>query len=237
MSIMIQISELKLCDSEGRVIFEDLSLRLARGEWAFVVGPPGSGKSLLIKLICREILPQRGQILVDGRNIVRLGPEKLRELRRRLGVVLRDMPPLVHRTLLGNLIFKLRVLGFGREDAELRARKSLELVGLEGLAERRPYELCGVEAALFQLALAISHDPILLLLDDPFAGLKPQESERLLRVLEEVHLRGRLSLLVTAGERGLAERAPATILCLRSGRLKKLRHAPSAMPRREGMTH
>jgi cell division transport system ATP-binding protein len=233
---MVQISELYLRDAEGRTVFEDLNLRLARGEWAFIIGPAGSGKTELIKLICRELLPQRGQILVDGRNIVRLSPEKLRGLRRRLGVVLKGMPPIVRRTLVGNLIFKLRVLGFGRQDAELRARKSLALVGLEGSAERRPPELSMIEMRLFQLALALSHDPCLLLLDDPFAELELPERVRLLKVLEDLYLCGRLSLLVTAEDAELAERAPATILCLRDGRLQRLRSAPlEVIPRREGM--
>mgnify|MGYP006277762523 CR=1 FL=1 len=219
MAIMVQISELILRDEDKRPIFEDLHFRLQRGEWASVVGPDGAGKTTLLQLISGEIRPDRGQILVDDRNIVRIQPERLRELRQRIGIVPHNPPVLRRQTLLGALIFLRRAFGTARPDAEMKGHEVLALVELGDLAHRAVDELNQLERQRFHLALALSHDPVLLLLDDPLNGLDEADRRRYLQLLERIHLRRRLSILLTTAGPDSVRDAPSTGYRLQDGRL------------------
>ena len=222
MPIIIQISELDAVDSEGKKILSDLHFRLQRGEWACILGPPGSGKTLLLELVYGEVRPKRGQILVDDRNVLRIKPEKLRQLRRRMGVLLHSAAPLHRRTLAGCLTFKLCALDLPQEEARLKAIDLLDLVELGDQAEKFPDELDEVEQLLFRLALALSHDPVLLLVDDPLQHISSSKGERFLQALERLHLRKRLSILMTAREAGWAECTPVKLYALEGGCLRAL---------------
>ncbi len=250
MPIMVQISELDVTTPEGRPLFRDLHFRLHRGEWACVVGPPGSGKTTLLKLLWGELRPDHGQILVDDRNVIRLSPARLRELRRRLGIVTAgwELRALARRPPLECVAFKLRALELARdgEEARARAREALQLVGLrdgDGQGRRvRVEHLEPLDRRRLQLALALSTDPVLLLLDDPLRDLDRGDRERFLGVLREIHLRRRLSVLMTLTAPAVTAKATATAgaadvswYALEKGRLKRLPSAPApATARGEG---
>ena len=198
MPIMVQVSELSLSDTEGRGIFKDLHFRLNRGDWACLCAPPGLGKSLFLRMLMGQCRPDHGQILVDERNILRINTEKLRQLRRRMGVVLEDHASFEKRALRETVLFKLRALDFSEEDVNQRADVVLELVELSGKADQTPETLNESERELFALALALSHDPVLLLLDEPLQKISSnKEKEKYLVVLERIHLRKRLTTLMT----------------------------------------
>ncbi len=222
MAIMVQISELLLRDEERQPIFEDLHFRLHRGEWAIVVGAPGTGKTALLQVICGERRPDRGQILVDDRNINRIQPERLRALRQRIGIVPHEPPSLRRQTLNGALVFLRRALGTNRPDAEMKAQEVLALVELNDLAHRAVDELDEPERQRFHLALTLSHDPVLLLLDDPLGRLDDPQRRRYLQLLERLHLRRRLSILMTATEAKAVQDAPSSTYRLQSGQLRPL---------------
>lgn len=226
MAIIIQVSELEAVDPEGKRIFTDLHFRLHRGEWACITGPPGAGKTLLLGFIVGELRPQRGQILVDDRNVLRIHPEKLRQLRRRMGMILEEMALLERSTLEEYVTFKLRALDLSVEEARTKALDTLELVELIDQAKRHPPDLDALGERLFRLGLALSHDPVLLLLDDPLRGLEPTGIERFLTVLEQVHLRKRLSILLTTREAPWAGRFPLHLYALEGGQLQDLHPTP-----------
>ena len=228
MPIIIQISELDALDSEGVKIFSDLHFRLHRGEWACITGPSGSGKTLLLSFIYGELRPKRGQILVDDRNVLRIHFDKLRQLRRRMGVVSSGMAPLERRTLEEYVIFKLRALDLPPEDARTKALDVLELVELGDQAKCHPQEMKEVDQQLFRLGLALSHDPVLLLLDDPLQGLPPADVERFVKVLEQVQMRRRLSILLTTREAPWTDRFHVSLYALESGSLRTLHPTPLA---------
>lgn len=225
MPIIVQISELTISDAEGNRIFEDLHFQLQRGEWACILGPESSGKTLLLRLIYGDLRPERGQILVGDRNVLRASPERLRQLRRRLGILPEEACQLSRRTLEDSVIFKLRALDFPKEEAQIKALEVLGLVGLGEHAGRCPLELDPVEQQLFQLSLALSHDPVLLLLDDPLRDLPPTGQERLLKVLERVYLHKRLSILMTAREARWGTCFPVNFYALEDKRIRALAQA------------
>lgn len=228
MAIMVQISELILRDEDRRPIFEDLHFRLHRGEWANVIGPDGAGKTTLLRLISGELRPDRGQILVDDRNIIRMNSERLRALRGRIGIVPERPPDLRRKTLAGAIVFLCQALGTPRPDAQMKAQEVLRLVELDDLANRAADELDELERQRFHLALTLSHDPVLLLLDDPMAEMDAPQQRRYLQLLERIHLRRRLSLLMTTSDADAVGDAPAAAYRLQSGRLNPLSEAAVA---------
>lgn len=222
MPIMVQISELDLFDAEGQAILRDLHFRLNRGEWACIIGRQRETSSLL-QLACGLLRPNGGQILVDDRNVIRLSPERLRELRRRMGIVLKDKVLPGRGTLQDRLIFKLRALDFPQEEASLRASEALKFVELGERAQCLPCELNGLERQLFKVGLALSHEPVLLLLEEPLEGLAPEEAERFLKVLKRLQLRMRLTILMTTAKAcKMIEKYPVKLYELKGGGLQPL---------------
>lgn len=220
MPIMIQISELGLSDEDRHPIFQDLHFRLNRGDWAAISGPASSGKSLLLKLLCGECRPDRGQILVDERNILRISSEKKRLLKRRLGMMVEPDHDFKKRSLSNYIQFKLRALDVPVDELAQKSERALDLVGLEEKANQIPQELNAVELRLFSLALALSHEPVLLLLDQPLKGLEKEKQRlRFLEVLEQIHLRRRLTTLMTLTNERLPDKLPLQQYDLTAGRI------------------
>lgn len=219
--MMIQVSELSFYTDEGRVILDDVHLRVEWGEWLFLVGEPGAGKTVFLKLLAGELRPRRGQILVNERNVTHLGPERLRQLRRTMGIVPQRPLILDRETVMTGLIFKLRALGLPQDEAARRASEALEALGASQLAPRLPRELAGVEQALAQIALAVCHDPILLLADEPCRGLEEEGALKVLEALDRLHRRKRLTMLVTAEDGGGASKFGTRAFLLHDGRLEK----------------
>lgn len=205
--IAVQVSELRYVTDEGVAVFDGLSFSLPREGIRFVVGPPLSGKTLLLKLILRELRPTKGQILVAGKNVLRLSPRKFRAFRKHIGYL--PYPPVVleGRTVEENILFKLRALGIGGEQGEEGLQKALSLTGLEPLRDLPVEELGELQRVLLGLAVGICNDPPVLLCDDPFRDITSQvDKERLLRTLEAIR-RGGISILATTREGELLRRS------------------------------
>ncbi len=194
---MIQVSELHFTTDDGIKVLEDIHLRLERGEMAFLVGPAAAGKSVLLRLLAAQIPPQSGQILVLGRNIARLSRLKAAELKRRIGFVAQGFAPLPRRTVLQNVTFRLRARGDFREQAEEKALSALERVGLTPQLGLLAAKLEPVARAKLGLALAVSDDPLLILYDDPFAGLAEEGAREVYAALSRIQSSG-LTALVAA---------------------------------------
>jgi len=219
MALMIQVSELSFYTEEGRVILDNVSLRVERGEWLFLVGPPESGKTVFLKLLLGELQPRSGQILVNDRNVTRLSWEKILALRRSIGVLPQPPIPLARRTVWEGLLFKLRGLGLTPEEAHRKATEALEALGVQGLGSREMEELTPLDRALAQLALAIGNDPILLLADEPCSGLDEAGALTVMKALERLHRRKRLTILTATQDEKLAGRFGSRLVRLVDGRL------------------
>ena len=195
---MIQVSELHFVTEDGIKVLEDVHLHVEQGELVYIVGPASSGKSLFLGLLGAHVPPQRGQILVHGRNVVRLSPPKRLELRRRIGFLPQGFVPMA-RTVHETVLFKLRTLGNYREQAEEKAILALETTGLIRQQGISAAELSNLDRIRLGFALAICDTPWLLLVDEPFEGLDASEAAEVCAVIDRVHT-GHLT--VVAATRG-----------------------------------
>ncbi len=219
MSVIIQVSELSFVSKDGIKVLDDVHLCVNRGEMVFLVGPAASGKSVLIGLLGTQIEPQLGQILVYGRNIARLSRKKAFDLRRQIGLLPQGFVPLT-RTVMENVTFKMRCLGDFHEQAEDKALAALDQVGLTSKLTQVATELDQIDYVRLGIALSICDEPLLLLLDDPFAGLSSEEQEELFELLVELNRRG---FTILAASRDLTEGigSSARIVELVDGRVEE----------------
>ncbi|MGC9530582.1 MAG: ATP-binding cassette domain-containing protein [Candidatus Bipolaricaulaceae bacterium] len=205
MQVAIQVSELRFSTEDGVLILDNLSFGVPRDGFVFVVGPPSSGKTLLLRLILRELTPTGGQILLIGRNVARLSRRKVAELRRRVGYVPEEPVVLSSRTVADNLAFKLRALGLTGEELADERDRALELAGLVGLEDQVAGELGEVDRRRLALALALCPEPTVLLCDDPFRDLPLRAQDELVQALSRVH-RANTAILATTRDVNLPAR-------------------------------
>lgn len=176
---------------------DGLSLGLPGEGFVFVVGPPSSGKTLLLELILREKTPTGGQILVLGRNMARLSPARARQLRRRIGYMPEESIVLDRRSVRENLEFRLRALGIKGSEAREHSARAVELAHLKGEEGRPASSLDELGQRKLVLALALCPEPTVLLCDDPFRGLTAEGQDELVAMLKAINEAGVAVLATT----------------------------------------
>jgi cell division transport system ATP-binding protein len=194
---MIQLHGVSLTYPNGTQALTNLDLRISKGEFVFMVGPSGTGKSSLLKLIYRDEVPTAGQVLVAGRDVSRLPASRVPFLRRQMGVIFQDFRLLPDRTARENVAFALQVLGASPRERVKRVRLVLEMVGLWGKQDALPEELSGGEQQRVSIARALANDPPLLLADEPTGNLDPDTSLGIVHLLEEINERGTTVVVAT----------------------------------------
>ncbi len=219
MSVMIQVSELNFTSEDGIKVLDDVHLRVDRGDLVFLVGPAAAGKSVLLGLLGTLIPPQQGQILVHGRNIARLSSKKAFDLRRQIGFLPQGFSPL-EKTVMENVTFKLRSLGDFREQAEEKALAALDQVGLTAQLTHPASELAPLDHVRLGIALSICDEPLLLLLDDPVAGLEQDDRNTLYSLLELLNRRG-FTILTSLRDAPANVTTDARIVHLVEGRMSE----------------
>lgn len=200
-------------------VLVDLSFEVKAAELAVVVGPSGAGKSTLLRLVTGEERPTRGAVLVDGVEVGTLRRGGLARLRRGLGVAPQGGGLLADRTALGNLTFVLGALGVGSVEARERALGVLAEVGLGPARNALPHELADGEGRRLALARALVTRPRLLLVDEPTAGLDPNQTATVVGLLRGVSARG-MTCLVTTQTAELGGALEGRTLQLAAGRLR-----------------
>ncbi len=180
-----------------RPSIEDATVSIEKGEFVFFIGPTGSGKSTIVKLMLREITPSRGKVYVNGRDVAGMRPWKVSTFRRSIGCVFQDFRLLPNRTAFENVAFALEVIGKSKSVARRVVPEVLELVGLGGKEHRYPHELSGGEQQRVAIARAFVNRPLILLADEPTGNLDPDTSIEIMRLLDRINRTGTTVVMVT----------------------------------------
>jgi cell division transport system ATP-binding protein len=180
-----------------RPALDDVSLEIARGEFVFVVGKSGSGKSTMLQLVMKEQDPTEGRILVAGRDLDRLPDRKVPALRREIGCVFQDFRLLPNKTVFQNVAYALQVLGSSRSRIRQTVPETLELVGLAGKEKRLPHQLSGGEQQRVAIARAFVNRPPILLADEPTGNLDPVTSLEIVHLLDRINRTGTTVVMAT----------------------------------------
>jgi cell division transport system ATP-binding protein len=202
----------------GHVGLERVSLEIQRGEFVFVVGPTGCGKSTLIKTLIREVEPASGHIFIAGRDVDRLSSGKVPLLRRRIGTVFQDFKLLPNRTVYDNVAYALQVIGESRSQIRRKVPETLRLVGLQAKIHNYPDQLSGGEQQRVSIARAFVNHPPLLLADEPTGNLDPETSIGIMQLLYRINRTGTTVLVVTH-DRDLVDKMRRRVIGLEEGRL------------------
>jgi cell division transport system ATP-binding protein len=202
----------------GHVALERVSLDVDRGEFAFVVGPTGCGKSTLIKLLIREVEPASGVVEIAGHDINGLPMAKVPMLRRRIGTVFQDFKLLPNRTVYDNVAYALQVIGASRSDIRRKTPEIIRLVGLQSKIHNYPDQLSGGEQQRVSIARAFVNHPPLLLADEPTGNLDPQTSIGIMQLLYRINRTGTTVLVVTH-DRDMVDKMRRRVIALEEGRL------------------
>jgi len=196
----------------------DVDVEIEQGEFVFLVGHSGSGKSTFIKLLLREILPTRGNIVVAGQDLVKLKNWKVPFLRRNIGCVFQDFKLLPNKTTYENVAFALEVIGRSRHVIRTQVPEVLRLVGLEDKIDSYPDELSGGEQQRVSIARAFVNRPPLLLADEPTGNLDPATSLGIMSLLNRINKTG-TTVLVATHDREMVDSMRKRVIALEGGRI------------------
>jgi cell division transport system ATP-binding protein len=202
----------------GSWALRDVSLELAKGEFVFLTGPSGAGKTTLMRLVFAAELPSEGQILVLGRNIGRLGGAGIPDLRRRIGVVFQDFKLLPRRTVEENVGVALDVIGTPPREKRARVFAMLKRVGLQHRRHHHPLSLSGGEQQRLALARALVADPEILLADEPTGNLDPDLTLEIMDLIADAASRG-TAVFVATHDHALLDRYGKRVVRLEDGRI------------------
>jgi len=187
----------KLYPGTSRPALDDVSVHLEEGEFVFLVGASGSGKSTFLRLVLRETRPTHGRIHVAGRDLGKLSGWKVPALRRTIGTVFQDFRLLPNKTVSENVGFALQVIGKPRSHIDAVVPETLEMVGLDGKGGRMPHELSGGEQQRVAIARAFVNRPTLLIADEPTGNLDPGTSVGIMKLLDRINRTGTTVLMAT----------------------------------------
>lgn len=217
---LIRIKNVKKQYKSGVTAIHDMSLSIKKGEFVFIIGSTGCGKSTLIKMIYRELKPNKGQIILGGIDVAKLRNSKVYKIRRKLGVVFQDFKLLYKATVFENVAFALEVLGLPKEEIFKKVVKALDLVGLKGKIKHYPTELSGGEQQRVAIARAIVNEPKLLICDEPTGNLDEFTSQEIMNVLKAINDLGTTIIMVTHNTE-IVSKMNKRVVVLDSGRILK----------------
>jgi cell division transport system ATP-binding protein len=216
---MISIDQVtKQYKGAPRAALDEVSLEIDKGEFVFLVGASGSGKSSLMRMILREDLPTSGAIHVLGENLIAIPNRRVPKFRRNLGVVFQDFRLLPNKTAAQNVAFSLEVIGKSTGFISEAVPDVLRLVGLEEKADSLPSELSGGEQQRVALARAIVNKPAILLADEPTGNLDPNTSEGIMALLDRINLGG-TTILMATHDKGIVDRGRKRVVELSQGKI------------------
>lgn len=217
---MIQMYDVSKVYPTGVTALRDINLHIRKGEFVFLVGPSGAGKTTLMRLIFRDDLPSTGHVIIDGRNIDRLSDSKVPYLRRSIGIVLQQFNLIPHKTVFENVAFALWVTGAPEEEIDTRTASVLKDVGLFHKRNQTPFQLSGGEQQRACIARALVNNPAILLTDEPTGNLDPELSLEIMELFVRINNRG-TTVLVATHDSVLVDKLSKRVISLVDGAVVK----------------
>lgn len=199
---------------------DDISIDVRSGEFVFLTGPSGAGKTTFLKLLFVEEVPSTGQIIVLGRNLSRIRESNLHHLRRQIGIVFQDFRLLKNRTVFQNIDFVLRLYGYSPRVRKRKAWLALEMVGLEKKLDAFPLELSGGEQQRIAIVRALVNNPPLILADEPTGNLDQKREKEIMELFNQINMKGTTLIVATHNQSIISMMGKRTIF-LNNGRIEK----------------
>ena len=197
----------------------DVNLKIDQGEFVYIIGPTGSGKSTLIKLLDGEEIPTKGKVEVTGINVGKLKHSKVPLYRRNIGVVFQDFRLLERKTVFENIAFALEVINVPKEKIRKRVREVMNLVGLDDKGNSFPQELSGGQQQRVAIARAIANKPKILIADEPTGNLDPQKSDEIMTLLEKINREEKTTVLMVTHDITLVNKHRKRTIALEAGHI------------------
>ena len=214
---MIRLENVSKDYGKGVHAVNNVNLTIEDGEFVYVIGPTGSGKSTIIKLLDGEEIPTKGVVLVEGYNVGKLKHSKVPLYRRNIGVVFQDFRLLPNLTVFENISFALEVIGMKRADIKKRVQEVLELVSLEDKAKAFPTQLSGGQQQRATIGRAIANHPKVLIADEPTGNLDPGMSTEIMDLLEKINEVEHTTIIMVTHDSTIVDRFKKRTICLEDG--------------------
>ncbi len=208
----------KIYEKNGVTALDDITIDIAPGEFVFIVGTSGSGKSTLMKLLMHEEIPTAGEILVDGRDVVRLTRKEVPYLRRGLGVIFQDFRLLEDKTVYENIAFAMQVIETPRKIIKRSVDAVLDIVGLRDKAKSFPDQLSGGEQQRVAIARAIVNDPKIVIADEPTGNLDPATTWDIMDIFLRINVAG-TTIVMATHDKDIVNRLKKRVIAIENGKI------------------
>ncbi len=187
----------KVYEKKDKFALKDVNININSGEFVFLVGSSGAGKSTFIKLLLREEIPTEGTLTVNKKDVASLSPRTIPKFRRNMGVVFQDFRLLPNKTVYENIAFAMEITQQKKKDIRRKVPVALSLVGLSDKAKSYPNQLSGGEQQRVGIARAIINNPVILIADEPTGNLDPQNADEIMEILLDINRRGTTVIIAT----------------------------------------
>ena len=216
---MLELKHVGKTYKNGVNALYNINLKIDQGEFVYIIGPTGSGKSTLIKLLDGEEIPTKGKVEVTGINVGKLKHSKVPLYRRNIGVVFQDFRLLERKTVFENIAFALEVINVPKERIRKRVREVMNLVGLDDKGSSFPQELSGGQQQRVAIARAIANKPKILIADEPTGNLDPQKSDEIMTLLENINREEKTTILMVTHDITLVNKHRKRTIALEAGHI------------------
>ena len=218
---LINIKDVNVKYPNGVYAIKDFSVSIKKGDFVFVIGKTGSGKSTFIKMLYREVKPFNGEIILSGLNVAKLKNNKVYKIRRKLGVIFQDYRLLEKLTVYENVAFALEVVGTEKKKIQPKVLKALEVVGLKNKTRSFHTQLSRGEQQRVAIARAIVNSPKLLICDEPTGNLDPEKSMEIMDILNNINKTLGTTIIMATHDKAIVNNMKKRVLVIKNGKLVK----------------
>lgn len=215
---MLEFMEVSKIYKKQQIAVKSISMKITKGEFVFLVGKSGAGKTTLIKLLLKEINPTSGKIYYSGNDITKIKNRQVPELRRRIGVVFQDFRLLPKMTVYENIAFAMEIVGNPSRNIRREVPTVLSMVGLSNKANNYPDELAGGEQQRVAIARSVINKPEIIIADEPTGNLDPETSHEIMKIFTEINKRG-TTLIMATHDKVIVDQMKKRVIELKKGRI------------------